>query len=435
MLKWVCRIALLALVSPPAFAWEGNLRSYTEYFPYDYGPPTTTLVPRLGIELGDVEKFSRTYRFSFKGNFQTNLETKYAPENYFGDISEAYLEMKKSAFKLRLGYNTFNWGVLDVFSPMDVVNQRVFFDPMNTTKRGSPMVDLEWSPTGWAFSAVYIPWQTKAAVPSNDSRWYPRSTIQNYQTPAGTALLPDQVKYNIEPYIDVDHALYDNYGMNIVKRWASLDLHLMYFEGAAPTPSFNLDLPNMAFTVVNLDPANPVIQVDGPVSLNPIFYRLRTTGFGFSSTLGGVIVRGETVYQSAVTDPGAMDYSAWAWQSGLGVEKNWEIGSYTVTQIIQYYHGQLPHSSDNLPTSGFRLFDDAALMGVRWGISDESFIYASALYNFPQEGLFWMLGYQAKLTDSLQWDISWRDISAVNQGLLKTYDNNDHAALELVYFF
>jgi hypothetical protein len=46
-----------------------------------------------------------------------------------------------------------------------------------------------------------------------------------------------------------------------------------------------------------------------------------------------------------------------------------------------------------------------------------------------------MAGFEQKLSDVLRWGIGWRDFSAEADGLLKTYDKNDHANLEMVYFF
>jgi hypothetical protein len=46
-----------------------------------------------------------------------------------------------------------------------------------------------------------------------------------------------------------------------------------------------------------------------------------------------------------------------------------------------------------------------------------------------------MAGFENKLSDSLRWGLSWRDFSAPEEGLIKTFDRNDHATLELTYYF
>jgi hypothetical protein len=417
--------------STSALALSGKLESLTEYFPKDLGAPTNTVTPRLGIELDQDGKINKQYRYSFKGTFQSNLASKYQPENYFADLYEAYVEYKPTRkFKTIIGWNTVNWGVLDLYSPMDVVNQHTYFDPLNTQKRGAAMVDLEWKPRGWEMSAVYIPFQAKAIFPSNDSRWLPRTAINNITVPVlgqqVTAHLPPSPEYDIQNPVTDNSALNHNFGVNIVKHWESLDLHGVYFNGAASTPSFLLDV-NGTFTPPNFDLSNPII-------LHPLYYRTQTSAIGFSSTIGDVILRGESSYIATVGSS-AYNASPWMWQNGLGLEKNWDLGTTTLTQLVHYYYAKYPNAGGNLPDSGYRLFDNAGMLGFRLAINDEEYFYASVLYNFPQQGMFWIAGYSKKLTDALRWDISWRDISARKDGLLKTYDQNDHAVMDLTYFF
>lgn len=424
------------VLTPPSFALSGKLESLTEYFPTQIGGPTNNAVPRLGLELDQDQKINKRFRYSFKGTFQSNLVSKYQPENYFADLYEAYVEYKPNrTFKTLIGWNTVNWGVLDLYSPMDVVNQHTYFDPLNAQKRGAPMVNFQWNPRGWEMSAIYIPFQAKAIFPSNDSRWLPRNSISNvalnYQGQQGTANLTTPALYDIQSPVTVDSALNHNFGLNIVKHWDWLDLHAMYFNGAASTPSFLLDVNGQ--TPTSLTPL--VFQLNNPIILHPMFYRTQSTGFGFSATDGDIIYRGEAVYQATVPPPDAYNVSPWMWQSGLGLEKNWDISGMTLTQIVHYYYAKYPNEAGNLPDSGYRIFDNAAMIGGRLAVSDEKYFYASVLYNFSQQGIFWTVGYSEKLTDALRWDVSWRDISASKAGLLKTYDQNDHAVLDLTYFF
>src|SRR5271168_2175463 len=91
---WLLGLAL----SGSAFALQGQLQSATEYFPDSLGAPTEQTIPRFSLELDQDGKFNKTYRYSFKGTFQTNTAATSQPEQYFGDLSEAYLEMKKHEF-------------------------------------------------------------------------------------------------------------------------------------------------------------------------------------------------------------------------------------------------------------------------------------------------------------------------------------------------
>ena len=137
-------------------------------------------------------------------------------------------------------------------------------------------------------------------------------------------------------------------------------------------------------------------QAANPIELTPIYYRTQTTGFGFTATTGDFIFRGETAYTDEKSASRGYDIDPWSWQSGLGVEKNWNIFGFTVTQVLYYFYGVFPEDASNLPTSGFRLFDNTAVTAIRWGITDDSYVYVSGLYEIPQEGLFLVAGYQRK---------------------------------------
>jgi hypothetical protein len=51
------------------------------------------------------------------------------------------------------------------------------------------------------------------------------------------------------------------------------------------------------------------------------------------------------------------------------------------------------------------------------------------------QGLFVMAGFTRKLSDALAWSLGWRDFSGGSDGLIKTYEHNDHASMDLIYYF
>jgi hypothetical protein len=325
-----------------------------------------------------------------------------------------------------------NWGTMDIYSPMDVVNQRVYFYPLDPPKRGAPMIDFQVADNGWSFTALYIPWQAKAILPSTDSRWLPRQTLLNLQDNEGKLLLPTNPQYNYGDATQLNDALENNFGFNLSKHWDSLDVHLIYFNGTTSEPTFNWTTATPAQTV-SLTP--PVLQLNGTITLLPVYYRTETTGFGFSTTAGPVIIRGETAYTNAISS-GANDYfSAWSWQNALGVEKNFDFSSTTLTVVLQYYNGKYPNPADNLISSRVRLFDNTPALGFHWSLSDDKTIYGMVMYEIPQDGAIAVLGYQMKLTDSIHWDISYRELTANKPGLIQTYNDNNHADMKLIYYF
>src|ERR1035437_5469798 len=124
-----------------ASSFAGQLKSTTDDYPYQLGPPTQTLIPYVSLELSNKYRIRRSVRAQWKVFAITNTSTKYSPENFYGDVPEAFIELKSGDGKLRLGMNTVNWGVVDISSPSDVVNTQAIFHPLRSTKQGAPMVD------------------------------------------------------------------------------------------------------------------------------------------------------------------------------------------------------------------------------------------------------------------------------------------------------
>jgi hypothetical protein len=271
------------------------------------------------------------------------------------------------------------------------------------------------------FEAIYIPRQQKSLLPSTDSRWLPRKLLLNFQYRGDKILLPDFIEYEYKKDEILDHALDHNAGLRLSSHLGSVDLYLMHFEGTAPQPK--------ARPIVTLNNNQAV----SPVALRPLHYRVRTSSFGAVYAGESLIFRVETAYQHSISQDPLIQ--PWAWSSVAAVETNFNLGRSTLTVLGQYYYAQNPQESDNMITSTYRLFDRTGVLGFRWPVSETLLLTGSVLYETKTRGKFFMAGFEQKLSDVLRWGMGWRDFSAEVDGLLKTYDKNDHANLELIYFF
>jgi len=128
MLRFSCWLFLFLFTCfAGADGFTGQLKSTTDDYPYHLGPPTQDLIPYLSLELSDKYKFRKSLRAQWKLFALSNTSSKSPPENFYGDIHEAFVEYRASDTKFRAGMNTVNWGVVDVFSPSDVVNTLAVF--------------------------------------------------------------------------------------------------------------------------------------------------------------------------------------------------------------------------------------------------------------------------------------------------------------------
>jgi hypothetical protein len=423
-------IFLVLILSWSAFAraeFSGQLRSTTDDYPAHLGAPTEDVIPYLSVDLNEKLKISKSLRFQARAYGLTNMEARKSPENMYGDLPEGFFEYKISQLKFRAGMDTINWGVVDVNSPSDVVNPTVLFQPLRTFKRGAPMAEVQWAGESFGFHAIYIPVQQRPLLPSPDSRWLPRQFLVNLQADNTRINLPKFIDYNYLPTETLDHALQNNYGLKLNSHVGGLDLQVTHFQGVAPSPKVR------ARINVTTSPGDPDAEALSPIAIAPVDYLIRTTGFGAVWAREKWIWRAETAYQATVSKDDLLQ--PWIWTSVLAAETNMDLGSTTVTWLAQYYYAKNPREADNFISSAYRLFDDTAVLGARWAASDMVTITVSGLYEFPQRGLFAQIGFEQKLSDVLKWGLSWKDFSAQRDGLLRTFDKNDHATLDLTYYF
>lgn len=420
--------ALLWVTLPVQAATSGQLRSTTDYYPYHLGPPTEDVAPYLSLEVAHKHKVSRWLRLQLKGTLISNPNEKYSPEKLFADLPEGFLEAKSSEFKFRFGMDTVNWGVVDLSSPSDTVNPSVLFHPMRVLKRGTPMAEILWDREVFGIHTLYIPRQAEPVLPAVDSRWLPRRFLMNITEFQTRLRLPDTMEYRYEPRQVIGRALDSNYGVKLFSHLGSWDLQITHFEGSAPSPKARpIDL------VIVTSPSDLDADLESPVRIAPVIYRVRTSGAGVTWAGEKWIFRVESAYQHTISRDPLLQ--PWTWSSAVGAETNVNLGKGTMTWLAQFHHTQTPRGADNLITSSYRIFDRTAILGSRWAVRDGVVVTASALWNITDRGLFWTAGFEQKLSDAVKWGLSWRDFSAARDGLLKTYERNDHANMDIIYYF
>lgn len=261
------------------FEWSGELRGEGQLSVEKLSSPTRQFDGLLqGIVEMDI-KYNRRSRMHFKPNLRSNLSTQQKPETLFLNMQEAYWEIKLESTKLKLGSNTYNWGILDGYSTMDVTNGRVLFNPLSSEKRGAPGVHLSHDFESLQIQALYIPQQARTLFPSTDSRWLPREVLVNASTADQTVLLPPTFRYYYPGYQDLQKSLDNNYGLKLDSRFSDFDVSLMYFEGTSITPQTRV---LFAADVISINP--DVLQARSDIGLIPVYYKQRVVGSSLTWT-------------------------------------------------------------------------------------------------------------------------------------------------------
>lgn len=430
-------LSCLFFLSLPSPALEtqfgGNFAYEVFHSPAELPEPTRTtdhilhLTPELDL------KFNKRSRMHFKPTLRANVSTEEKPENLFLNVQEAYWEIKTHPIRLKIGQNTYNWGVLDGYSTMDVVNGRTMFNPLATDKRGAPTVDIQYEGDKFQIQALYIPAQARTLPPSADSRWLPRNVIiSDTKVKSFTFLVPtSDFNYYYSGYEELDHALDHNFGLRLTGRWGDFDLALMGFEGNTTSPQFLL---NVTGTTVVATPGAEVIQVTSDIGLRPVYYRQRAAGLSVVWAPEDFIIKFESTYVDSITETNYI--APWYWQNGLGIEKPFNIGSTSLTFIVQGYYGDNEDPVDNILTSTTRLFDQAALAGLRASFTPETNLLMSYFHDIANDGAYAHLAVDHKFSESLKAELSG-DLLTGDPGssVIGTYDKNDRVVFKLSYLW
>ena len=422
-------LVLATLITPlraQAFSWSGQLRSSTDSYSYHLRPPTKDVSPYLTLEAQTKNKWRKSLRFQSKLSVLSNPLSQGSPEQFYVDLPEGFLEYKSSELKLRAGMDVVNWGMVDVSSPSDVVNSTAIFHPLRSPHRGAPMLEAIWDQETFGLHAIYIPIQQRPLLPSVDSRWLPRQLLLNLEVENNRIALPETMEYRFDAPENLDRALNNNFGFKFSSHLDRLDLQLIHFEGVFSTAQ-------VRGTKIQLEAATNPLRLVSPLHLSAVAFRVRETGVGLAWATDEFIVRAESVYQHTISEDPILQ--PWRWSNVLAFESKLDVGTSTINWLAQFYYYVNPRAADNFISSSYRLFDRTILFGARWNYSDDLLIQASALYETQQSGLFAMLGFEQKLTEVMKWGMSWRDFSAGREGLLKTFERNDHANLDLIYYF
>lgn len=426
-MSWL--LTLLILTAQGAETrWNGTLSSETFTYFEEAPDPTRTVDTLIWLKPELDVKINKRSRFFLKPILRINPSTEESPEYCFFNPAEMYWDIKLKSLRINLGSNIHNWGNLDGYSPLDIVNGKTLYNPLASDRRGTPMVDIALSGEDIKFQALFIPKQARTLLPSADSRWLPRQFIVNASNENETVLLPSTFQYYYPGYIEFNHALDANFGARLSKTWGALDSHLIYFQGMSNNTQIS---PTFQADVVAIDPL--VLQARSDIGIYPVYFRTETTGVSFVWAPSDIIFKLESAYARTMEKhPTLPD---WSWQSGLAVEVPSQIFSLNTTTVFQYYYGENKDPAENLVSSSSRIFDRAALIGqrVEWMDGMDSFV--SLLYDYENQGHLIIAKLNYSLSDNWKASGELDFLDGDDDSILGTFKNNDRFVFTLSYLW
>ncbi|NUM88175.1 MAG: hypothetical protein HUU37_03135 [Bdellovibrionales bacterium] len=382
--------------------------------------------PTVGTRVTGTFRNSSGLRFRLNPLFRADPKSPSKREQWFADPQEAYLQWQGLPWTVQLGWNLHAWGDTDVFNPLDVVNQRNFWDPLRSEKLGSPTILVKHDFESFFVEGLYVPKQRRSMLPGEKSRWMPQNVYRSRSVGTGFGpgriVLPSLIRYQYLDPVELDSALEHNFGVRFKFRLPGFDWTVAGFDGAAPTPMVNLR--QITATATSLVPELTFV-VDPDIWLQATWYRSRMAGTSFVWVLGDFLVKGAT----AVSKPKGerRDLPPRTWENVLGLERTLYLGDQSLTALFQATWVDRQDQLDTSSVSLGRMFDRAFMGGLRWAPTERLSVILSRLRDTRFKGDLTHAEASWKLADGWNLKLAGDALSGAAETPLGTYADNDRA--------
>lgn len=191
------------------------------------------------------------------------------PDRTYGDFREAYLlmygDIGNGEWELRLGIDRVFWGVAELRSLVDIINQtNVIEHPNEKIKMGQPMAHFTWSGDWGALEFFAMTWHRARTYPGRCGR-------QRY-----------------EFLVDQDMISYESGA----KKW-HIDLASRYSGPLGP-----LEIGLSLFNGTNREPALLPVFLDSGLVLAPHYEKIRQFGVDAQLARGSLLLKLEAIYRA-----------------------------------------------------------------------------------------------------------------------------------------
>ncbi|MGZ3693294.1 MAG: hypothetical protein ACXWQO_03760 [Bdellovibrionota bacterium] len=426
-------------VSAQAADWKYSLNGETEltglHWQNSVGPDTKKNRGIINQKLPMAVKYGRQWRFRLLPIAQYDPSNVSKSERFFWDVQEGYLQFQSLPWTFQVGMNVFSWGDTDVFNPLDVVNQRRYFDPMQSEKLGAPTVLVKREFEKFFIEALYIPKQRKTLLPGEKSRWLPRDVYnsRSFSVLGYHAILnlpASGVNYRYQAPEERDNALDNNFGTRIKFRFPGFDWTLAGFQGTAPTPAVKPTEVGLLTVQQILSPTDAIFNMEEPnLTLKAVYYKARMLGTSGTLVAGDFLIKGASAYNAPVKP--ASDLPAKSLDNALGIERTFSVGKGTLTAIIQGTYVKRGDRVDTNSVSLARMFDRAGMAAFRWSPTESIAVLGSYLRDTRYKGTLVHSEASYKIADGWRGKVSADFLSGPTETPIGTYARNDRVTLSL----
>ncbi len=257
----------------------------------DLGPQASGFIALTGRDDGTVMAPQ-------DGRLFTDPHGVYQDRNPCLNVDEAYIDYYTDRADLRIGIQKFAWGRLDEINPTDNLNPedltRATLEEEQTRKIGVPAIKTNLYTDLINAEIAWVPFYVPYRLPTSEERWFPPLLIPPccIQPRTLTDDIPLTASYrDVErPALTLAHS---QLGMRLSRHLAGWDLSASYFRGYDPQPTMR------APTLILIEILNPLAfdyTARAITFPTPSLHRIQVFGLDWSTTIGGLTLRGEWAY-------------------------------------------------------------------------------------------------------------------------------------------
>ena len=337
-------------------------------------------------------------QISRNADINASLFGRYHPEadkSWRGDVRELKLSYYASSLEVSGGMLMERWGVLEAFSPVDILNPRDRIeDFQGDIKQGIPGGKLSWLLDSGRVDAWLLPYSREERLAEGKDR-FRTSTFA----------------FSDAEFEEGQHAL--SSAVRISQMSESVEFAVSYYNGHARSPYFT----------PNLDGVGTVI------TLQPNYAQIEQTGFELLWVKGQILMKLESIYRSIGDD----DFMG----LGIGLEREFpRIGSgkNALTLYGEYYYdGRKSASSTSLTP-----FQNDMFLGLRLARNNlNSTEYELRFtHDLDYESTFWDL--RAKTRIKQQWYIEaslYKFVHVDNDPALTSFASDSRLEVNVILGF
>ena len=327
------------------FSFDGDLK-YSKKLTKRWG---LTLHPHISIR---NEEHSKNQSFFLRGN-DTGLYFKKDKKNI-----------------ISIGLQTHQFGLSQLFSPLNIVDTASYWAPLEPLPIGSPSIRWMYKNKNFRAFVSYLPYRFENLYPGTTSQWIPNQMPDSLKIGDNTLLFNNN-KYEIKDSIDLNSALKNNFVAGLTYDFKPFMIQTMVYDGvnADPNVFLNLDL--------NLEDGKPgqeVLSVTGPIKVIPLYQRAQRAAWGLRYTLP---FKWRIIYEGSftnspeaanITDNPLLNTQATKFTGHLhtlGLEWGIPVGDTLIVGVIQGFYSERTNQSDLGFVSPFK---KAYLYGLNWDL-------------------------------------------------------------------